>query len=66
MLGEYAVVRLKGADPTIPVPVGAKGAVLIVHSSASPAYEVEFIDDSGKSLGTYTVKEMNLEEIKNG
>lgn len=65
MLKEYTVVRLKRADAKIPVPLGSKGAVLIVHPSTSPAYEVEFIDDSGKSLGTYTVEEVNLEEVKN-
>jgi|tagenome__1003787_1003787.scaffolds.fasta_scaffold14191656_1 hypothetical protein len=65
MLREYAVVRLKRADATIPVPVGSQGTVLIVHSSTPTAYEVEFIDDSGKSLGTYTIEEVNLEEVKN-
>ena len=66
MLKEYAVVRLKQADARIPVPEGTKGTVLIVHAFNPPAYEVEFVDDVGKSLGTYTVEESNLEEINNG
>ena len=64
MLSGYSVVRLKQLEAMIPVPVGSKGAVLIVHSSNPQAYEVEFVDDSGKSLGTFTVEEKNLEEIK--
>ena len=64
MLKEYAVVRLKKAEPTIPIPSGAKGAVLLVYDSSPPVYEVEFVDDAGKSLGTYTVEEKNLEEVK--
>jgi hypothetical protein len=64
MLKEYAVVRLKEPDPSIPIPPGAKGAVLIVYDSSPPAYEVEFVDDAGKSLGAYTVGEKHLEEIK--
>jgi hypothetical protein len=64
MIQEYAVVRLKRDVPTIPLRVGTKGAILIVHPCSPPAYEVEFVDDAGKSLGTYTVEEIYLEEVK--
>ena len=60
MFKEYDVVYLKNEMPSIPLPSGAKGAVLIVHQSAPAAYEVEFVDERGKSLGTYTVDETNL------
>lgn len=62
MLKEYAVVRLMKADPTIPLPLHTRGTVLMVLSSNPPVYEVEFIDAGGKSLGTFTVEEANLEE----
>jgi hypothetical protein len=66
MIEEYAVVRLKRVVPTIPLPVGTMGTILIVYACDPPAYEVEFDTDAGKSLGTYTVDEADLEEVKNG
>jgi len=35
-------------------------------NSTPQAYEVEFVDDAGRSLGTYTIEEANLEEVKDG
>lgn len=60
MFQEYAVVRLKNALSSVPLPVGTKGAVLIVHTSDPPAYEVEFVDHRGESLGTYTIRDEDL------
>jgi len=66
MIEEYAIVCLKRVVPTIPLPVGTIGTILIVHPCNPPAYEVEFVDGAGKSVGTYTVDEADLEEVKNG
>jgi hypothetical protein len=64
MLQEYDVVLLKHPTPTIPLPAGTKGAVLIVYSASPPAYEVEFIDNAGVSLGTFTAQETDLELVE--
>jgi hypothetical protein len=61
MLQEYDIVCLKRTVSSIPLPPATKGTVLIVYPSNPPAYEVEFVDVTGKSLGTYTVEEDNLE-----
>lgn len=63
MLQEYAVVRLKRAVDSVPVQPGTTGAVLIVYDSDPAAYEVEFVDETGESLGTHTVLEANLEQV---
>jgi hypothetical protein len=61
MIEEYAVVRLRLAEQGIPIPVGTTGTILVVHASNPPAYEVEFMDEDGKSLGVHSVYEANLE-----
>jgi hypothetical protein len=65
MIEEYAVLRLKRIVPTIPLPVGTTGTILMVHSSNPPVYEVGFDIDVGESLGTFTVNGADLEEVKN-
>lgn len=65
MMPEYAVVRLKRVVLTVPLQVGTKGTILIVHPCSPPVYEVEFIDTAGRSLGVYTVEERFLEEVEN-
>ena len=60
MLSEYDVVSLRSGSNTIGVPVGTRGTVLIVYPDAPPAYEVEFVDDAGNSLGTFTMQERDL------
>jgi hypothetical protein len=42
---EYDSVRLRHSVPSLPVKVGATGAVLIVYDADPPAYEVEFFED---------------------
>jgi uncharacterized protein DUF4926 len=60
---EYDVVTLKYATPTIPISPGTRGVVLILYPAHPPAYEVEFVDSKGESLGTYTVDEAQLELV---
>jgi hypothetical protein len=60
MLHEYDIVRLKAESDAIPLPAGTKGTVLVIYPDAPPAYEVEFVGDTGDSLGTFTVRESDL------
>jgi hypothetical protein len=60
MLQEYDAVLLKQTTPAIPLRSGTKGTVLMVFPDDPPACEVEFVDDAGNSLGTYTVKATDL------
>lgn len=65
MIQEYAVVRLKRVAPTIPLPVGTKGTILMVYPNSAPTYEVEFFDDAKQEyVGVYAVDEAYLEEVK--
>ena len=61
MLSEYDVVRLRSATSAAGIPVGTRGTILIVYFDTPPAYEVEFVDDVGGSLGTFTVREGDLD-----
>jgi hypothetical protein len=63
MLEEYAIVRLKRVVPTIPLPAGSTGTILMVHSRNPPVYEVGFDPSVGESLGTFTVDGADLEEV---
>ncbi|WP_445221993.1 DUF4926 domain-containing protein [Bradyrhizobium sp. Pa8] len=57
---EYDVVTLKQRTPAIPLPPGTRGTILIAHAAEPPAYEIEFVDDAGASLGTYTAQGAGL------
>ena len=61
MLREYDVVSLKRTTPEVPLSVGTTGTILLVYPDDPPAFEVEFIDGGGNSLGTYTVRETDLD-----
>lgn len=50
MIDEYASVKLKKPIPYCDIPVGSRGVVVMVHDASPPGYEVEFMDDSGKTL----------------
>ena len=61
MFSKYDVVRLLSASDAPGVPVGTSGTVLLVHPATPPAYEVEFVDEAGESLGWFTMQESDLE-----
>src|SRR5689334_6855480 len=61
MFSEYDVVRLRSASKAPGVPVGARGTILIVYPNTPPAYEVEFVDEADRSLGTFTMPESDLQ-----
>jgi hypothetical protein len=60
MFNEYDVIRLNANAKSIPLPAGTEGTVLLVFQDTPMAYEVEFVDENGESLGTYTVRENDL------
>ncbi|WP_409997682.1 MULTISPECIES: DUF4926 domain-containing protein [unclassified Bradyrhizobium] len=57
---EYDVVRLRRLVPTIPLPIGAQGTIVIDHRSRPPAYLVEFFSD-GEHAGLYDVVPEDIE-----
>ena len=62
MFDEYDVVRLRSPLLGTPVPVGAQGTILMIYTHPGIAYEVEFVSKLGKSFGTFTVNESQLEK----
>lgn len=60
MLREYDVVTLVRAIEVIPVATGIHGTVVIVHNSMPIAYEIEFVDENGNSLGVYTLQDHHV------
>jgi Domain of unknown function (DUF4926) len=66
LLNEYSQVRLRRSVPGIPLPSGAGGVVVYVWSTDPPGYDVEFIDEVGKTLGVYTLSATDLELAERG
>lgn len=62
MLNEYDCVRLKLPLDRGDVPVGSAGVVLMVFTTPTVGYEVEFFDESGASLGNFTTGEEHIEK----
>ena len=61
MMNEYDVVRLKRTVPEVPLPQGTRGTIVHVYPADPTGYEVEFVDEAGKTLGIYTVSVNDLE-----
>lgn len=55
MLNEYDSVVLRKPLPEKSIPVGAVGAVVLVHDAEKQAYEVEFYDANDKTIDVCTV-----------
>ena len=47
MINEYDVVRLARSVDGVPIPIGTRGTVLIVHNGPPVGFEVEFVDKNG-------------------
>ena len=65
MFHEYQVVKLKKHLPEHNLAKGVRGAVLFVYEEKSNlprAYEVEFVDNQGKTLAQLTIFEDDIEE----
>lgn len=59
---EYDMVVLKQPLEAGGIPPGTRGVILMIFESPSKAYEVEFVDSANKSLGTFTVKEDQIQK----
>lgn len=60
MFEEYAVVQLVGDLEAKGLKAGTRGAVVMVYPGDPPEYEVEFVDDDGKTLAVETVSERQI------
>ena len=64
MFQELEVVRLKRDQPSSGLAVGAVGTVVMVYDEADPPeYEVEFVDNDGRTLALLTLSEEELEQV---
>lgn len=59
-ISENDIVRARSSLPGFGVSVGTLGTVRLAHGSCPPAFEVEFEDGAGRSLGTFTVEGSDL------
>ena len=65
MFNEYDVVMaVRSLNRN--VPAGTTGTVLVVYQKPRVAFEVEFTDDSGRSLDVLTVEEDDIEMVNPG
>lgn len=67
MFKEYDIFRLLKPIGGESITVGSIGAVLMVYQIPKIAYEVEFIDDGGRNLGstlTFTLTEEFMEPVQ--
>lgn len=55
----FDMVRLRHAQADLGLPAGSCGAVVLVHDHR--AYEVEFVDDAGRTLALGTLPADELE-----
>ena len=62
MLKAYDSVRLKRPLSDEGVPVGSDGVVLRVYKEPTLGYDVEFFDESHRSLGFFSTAEDDLEK----
>jgi hypothetical protein len=56
MIDLYAPVRTTVDVLQFGLKTGARGVVVDVYSDPQPAYEIEFIDDDGDTLGCLSMK----------
>ncbi len=65
MIALYDIVRIKQPVPNKNLEAGAKGTVLIIYNDPNLplAYEVEFLDKSGKTVAIITLKDDEVEKV---
>ena len=63
MFHEYDVIKLKKDNPSRNLYAGVKGTILMVYDEPHlpRAYEVEFLDEEGKTLALLTLQEDEIE-----
>lgn len=64
MFREYDVVRLKRDRPAEGLTTDQIGAIVMVYPATPPAYEVEFVDRDGKTVGLLTLQEEEIELVE--
>jgi hypothetical protein len=67
MFKEYGIFRLLKPIGDESIPVGKIGVVLMVYQDPSIAYDVEFVDENGRNLGsapTFTLTEDYMERVQ--
>lgn len=62
---EIDVVRVKADHPAEGVKSGDLGAIVSVHDKPSEAYDVEFVDDDGRTQAILTLGPDDLEATPN-
>ena len=63
-MNEFDVVRLKMDIPESNLKKGMKGAIVMVFNTGkNRAYEVEFVDSTGRTIGLVTINEECLEKV---
>lgn len=60
MFTEHQVVRVKKDLPEAGIKAGTLGAIVMVYPDAPQAYEVEFVNSSGDTLGIVTLLEEDI------
>ena len=60
---ENDVVRVKADHPSEGVKAGDLGAVICVFDSPSEAYDIEFVDENGRTRATLTLGPDELEAV---
>jgi hypothetical protein len=61
---EFDLVRLKRPLPALGLPEGARGTALIIYRKPELAFEVEFLDSEGESLGVVTLSPEDVEKVE--
>lgn len=61
MMEIYDAIVLTDPLDEAKIPSGTRGVILMVFESPSIAYEVELVDEHNRSLGTYTLREDQIE-----
>lgn len=59
----YDIVRLKSPRPQLGLQRDATGTIVMVYEHPNRAYEVEFLDREGKTIGLLTLEEDELERV---
>ena len=57
-------VRLLEAQDEVGLPAGSLGVIVLIHGGLPPAFEVEFVDEKGRTLALIPLSEENLELYK--
>jgi hypothetical protein len=64
MFAQYSNVVLLRDDPVSGLKSGAVGVVVEVYSRPSVGYDVEFMDERGRTLALLTLKSEDLKAAK--